>query len=62
MTDPKQTPEGKAYDSNEDMKAPHEGGSPRPASEPRGSEGSAKGSKTATDPGDRREPNKSKAT
>jgi hypothetical protein len=50
MTDAEQTPEGKAYDSNEDMKTPREGRAPRPASEPRGSEGSATGAKTATDP------------
>ncbi len=50
MTDPKQTPEGKAYDSNEDMRIPPDGKVPRPASEPAGSEGSTRGSKTATDP------------
>ena len=49
MSDPNQTPEGKAYDSNEDMKA-REGKLPRPATEPHGSEGSTEGSKTATNP------------
>ena len=57
MTDAKQTPEGKAYDSNENMKAPAGGGAPRPATEPHGSEGSASGAKTATDPATG-EPNK----
>lgn len=57
MTDAKQTPQGKAYDSNEDMKVPKAGGAPRPASEPHGSEGSASGSETATDPATG-EPNK----
>ena len=57
MTDPKQTPEGKAYDSNEDMKTSKSGRAPRPATEPHGSEGSASGSKTATDPATG-EPNK----
>ena len=60
MTDAKQTPEGKAYDSNEDMK-PREGRAPRPASEPHGSEGSSSGSKTATDPATG-EPNKTKGS
>jgi hypothetical protein len=50
MTDAEQTPQGKAYDSNEDMKIPRDGKAPRPASEPSGSEGSAQGAKTATDP------------
>ncbi len=50
MTDAKQTPQGKAYDSNEDMKVTPKGGAPRPASEPAGSEGSTTGAKTATDP------------
>ena len=50
MTDAEQTPQGKAYDSNEDMKVPRDGRAPRPASEPRGSEGSSKGANTATDP------------
>lgn len=59
MTDAKQTPEGKAYDSNEDMKSPEAGKAPRPASEPKGSEGSATGSKTATDPATG-EPNKAR--
>ena len=59
MTDPKQTPEGKAYDSNEDMKTPSDGSAPRPATEPRGSEGSASGSKTMTDPATG-EPNKAR--
>ena len=57
MTDDDQTPEGKAYDSNEAMKIPADGGAPRPASEPAGSEGSSSGSKTATDPATG-EPNK----
>ena len=50
MTDPQQTPEGKAYDSNEDLRPHREGGAPRPASDPVGSEGSANNAKTATDP------------
>lgn len=57
MSDAKQTPEGKAYDSNEDMKTPKAGAAPRPATEPHGSEGSTSGSKTATDPATG-EPNK----
>ena len=61
MTDAEQTPEGKAYDSNEDMKTPRAGQAPRPASEPRGSEGSAKGAKTATDPFTG-EPNRARAS
>ena len=59
MTDPKQTPQGEAYDSNEDMKTPDGGAAPRPASEPHGSEGSSRGSKTATDPSTG-EPNKAR--
>ncbi len=50
MTDAKQTPEGKAYDSNEVMKPSGAGAPPRPATEPDGAEGSSAGSKTATDP------------
>jgi hypothetical protein len=57
MTDAEQTPEGKAYDSNAAMKIPKAGGAPRPATEPSGAEGSASGSKTATDPATG-EPNK----
>ena len=57
MTDTEQTPQGKAYDSNEDMKTPKAGAAPRPATEPKGSEGSDTGAKTATDPATG-EPNK----
>jgi hypothetical protein len=61
MTDAEQTPEGKAYDSNEDMRIPREGQAPRPATEPRGSEGLVKGAKTATDPFTG-EPNRARAS
>ncbi len=51
MTDVQQTPEGKAYDKNDMVRQPGGGsGGPRPATEPRGSEHSTAGSKTATDP------------
>jgi hypothetical protein len=57
MTDAEQTPGGKAYDSNENMRVPRDGKLPRPATEPPGSETSTVGPKTATDPSTG-EPNK----
>jgi hypothetical protein len=50
MTDSEQTPEGKAYDSNEVMKIPRSGGAPRPATEPEGAEHMPTSAQTATDP------------
>lgn len=39
-----------AYNRDDQMKPSGEGGAPRPASEPRGQEGSARSAKTLTDP------------
>ncbi|MGV9009829.1 hypothetical protein [Brevundimonas sp.] len=47
MTDPLAAP----YPENENQRAPaHEGETPRPATEPKGSEGSSNSGETATDP------------
>lgn len=47
MTDPRPAP----YPENENQRAPApEGETPRPATEPKGSEGSSNSGETATDP------------
>lgn len=48
MTDPDRPPRQSENDNQ--RRPPHEGEAPRPATEPRGSEGSSNSGETATDP------------
>ena len=50
MTDPDRRPTGYTADTENQRQPPHDGEAPRPATEPKGSEGSSNSGETATDP------------
>jgi hypothetical protein len=52
MTDarPDERPDNRSVENEEQRKPPREGEPPRPATEPKGSEGSSNSGETATDP------------
>jgi hypothetical protein len=50
MTDPDRRPPGYTADNENQRRPAHDGEAPRPATEPKGSEGSSNSGETATDP------------